>query len=194
MLNVPNTLGLIRLASAPAMALLAWYGMGDVFFWLLVASLLTDWVDGKLARWLDQRTAFGARLDSVADAAMYAALAFGVWRLHPEVLRRESLWLAAALGGYVLSLAAGFVKFGRMPTYHTRAAKTCWLLVGLTAIALFADGPAWPVRVTLIAVTLTNLEAIAITTVLDRHRDDVPSLYHAWSLGSGPDAHEGDAA
>lgn len=194
MLNVPNTLGLIRLASAPAMALLAWHGMADVFFWLLVASLLTDWVDGKLARWLDQRTAFGARLDSVADAAMYAALAFGVWRLHPEVLRRESLWLAAALGGYLLSLAAGFVKFGRLPTYHTRAAKTCWLLVGLAAIALFADGPAWPVRVALIAVTLANLEAIAITAVLERPRDDIPSVYHAWSFGSGSDAHEGDAA
>lgn len=193
-LNVPNALGLIRLAAAPAMAALAWLGRERVFLWLLVASLLTDWVDGKLARLLDQRTAFGARLDSVADAAMYAALAFGAWRLHPGVLEREAIWFAAAVGGYLVSLASGFLKFRRMPSYHTRAAKTCWLLVGVAAIVLFAGGPTWPVRIALIAVTLTNVEAIAITAVLGRQRDDLPSLYHAWRSrraergGDGEDA------
>lgn len=177
--NVPNALGVARLAGAPAMAALAWFDQSRAFFWLLIALLLTDWVDGKLARLLGQRTEFGARLDSLADAAMYAALAFGVWRLHPDVLRQEAIWLAAFVLSYLASLVAGFVKFGRLPSYHTRAAKTCWLLIGVAAIVLFANGASWPVRVALIAVTLSNLEAIAITGVLRRHRSDVPSVYHA---------------
>lgn len=181
-LNAPNVLGMLRLAGTPALVALAWLDRDRAFLWLLIALWLTDWIDGKLARLLDQRTAFGARLDSVADAAMYAALALGAWWLHPDVLRQEAMWLAAAGLGYVAALFVGFVKFGRMPTYHTRGAKTCWLLVGVAAILLFAGGPSWPVRIALIAVTLTNLEAIAITAVLRRPRSDVPSLYHAWRI------------
>jgi cardiolipin synthase len=94
--NVPNMLSLLRLAGVP------------VFLWLLlgpkedgwalavlVFSALTDWLDGKLARWLDQMSRLGQLLDPAADrlyilATLVAFLLRGIipwWVVVPLVLR-----------------------------------------------------------------------------------------------------------
>ena len=44
-----------------------------VFLWLFLFLSATDWIDGKLAILLDQRSVLGALLDTWADAALYAA-------------------------------------------------------------------------------------------------------------------------
>jgi len=75
-LNVPNLLTWLRIALIPVFVL--------VFYLLpvplnhLVTTIvfalagITDWLDGYLARRLDQQSAFGAFLDPVADKLMVA--------------------------------------------------------------------------------------------------------------------------
>ena len=70
-------------------------------------------------------------------------------------------------------------ELDRLPAYHTRAAKTCWLLIGVGTVFLFSGGSVWPTRVALAAVILTNLEAAAISCLLPRWRTDVTSVFHA---------------
>jgi cardiolipin synthase len=73
-LTIPNVISFIRLAAIP------------VFWWLVVATdqlaaatilyavvATTDWVDGYLARRLDQVTKLGKALDPVADRLMIAS-------------------------------------------------------------------------------------------------------------------------
>jgi len=180
LLNVPNTLCAIRLIGSFVLVGLALADNGTVFFPLLLFLLMTDWVDGKLAILLDQRTTFGARLDSVADACLYTALLFGAVWLKGDVLRAELPWLAVATVSYAITSGMGLVKFGRWPSYHTRAAKTSWLLVTIAAISLFAGWSLWPLRIAAAGVVLTNLEATVMTLVLPQWQADVPSLYHAW--------------
>jgi cardiolipin synthase len=177
--NLPNFLCVVRLFAAAGMLLCAVNAATGWFLGLLVLALLTDWLDGKLAIWLNQRTVFGARLDSTADAAMYGALLVGTLLLKAEFLRHETAWIVLMVGSYGVTSMAGLLKFGRIPSYHTRAAKTGWLLVSIAAITVFADGPAWPFRVAMSFVALTNLEATAITLVLRQWRADVPTLFHA---------------
>lgn len=179
-LNVPNILCAMRVIGAPVLVGLAIAGQPEIFVALLIFLLLTDWLDGKLAILWKQQTTFGARLDSVADAAMYSALLFGAMWLKWGIVRDEAWWLIAAVATYALSTSFGLAKFRRMPSYHTRAAKTCWLLTSIAAIALFAGWSVWPLRIAAIAVALTNLEATAITGVLPEWRADVTSIYHAW--------------
>lgn len=179
-LNVPNTLCAVRLVGSLVMLYLVWSEQPKTFFWVFVCLLLTDWLDGKLAMLLKQQTTFGARLDSVADAAMYSALLAGMWGFKRDAVTQEAAWLIAAVASYGLSITVGLIKFYRIPSYHTRAAKTCWLLVSLAAIAIFADWRVWPLRVAAVAVMLTNLEATLISLVLHRRRVDVTSIYHAW--------------
>ncbi|QDU96314.1 CDP-alcohol phosphatidyltransferase family protein [Lignipirellula cremea] len=180
LLNLPNLLCAVRLAGSPVLVLLALENLTQAFFVLLICLLATDWIDGKLAILWKQQTAFGARLDTVADVALYAAMLFGLLWMRGDLLRNEWAWLLAVPVTYGVSVTASWWKFGRFPSYHTRAAKTCWLLTSIAAICIFGGWGVWPLRVAAVAVALTNLEATAITAVLTQRRSNVVSVYHAW--------------
>ena len=93
----------------------------------------------------------------------------------------EAVWVGLAVGSYSVSTVAGLIKFGKVPSYHNRMAKTSWFLIGIAVVAVLIgfDGSAWALRVALVAVLITNVEATAITFVLPRWKEDVPSVYHA---------------
>ena len=68
-LNLPNVLTIARIALIPVFALIylftdEYYSLASLFFG---AAAFTDWLDGYLARRLNQTTRFGAFLDPVAD-------------------------------------------------------------------------------------------------------------------------------
>jgi cardiolipin synthase (CMP-forming) len=175
--NVPNTFCVIRLAgSLVLVALLPW---GDPLLFLVVFLLLasTDWIDGKLAIWLNQRTTFGARLDSIADAAMYGALLLGCIWLKGDAVATEAPWIAAALGCYAISCLTALIKFRRLPSHHTYSAKIAWLLTVAAAVALLSGLASWPLRLSAIAVALANLESASITLLSNRWRADVPGVW-----------------
>lgn len=180
-LNVPNLLSALRLGGSVVLVVLAHMGLRQVFLGLLIALLLTDWLDGKLAILLKQQTIFGARLDSIADTAMYSALLIGTCYLIPEFITEELAWIVAVALSFCLTSVAGLLKFRRLPSYHTRMAKFSWFLGGLGTIVLFADGSRWPLQIAMASVVLTNLEATAITATLSAWRANVPSLKHALS-------------
>jgi cardiolipin synthase len=66
--TVPNALSVLRLLGVP---LFLWLLLGpEADGWALVVLMIsgfTDWLDGKLARWLDQGSRLGALLDPAAD-------------------------------------------------------------------------------------------------------------------------------
>ena len=68
-MNLPNILTIARIALIPVFAFA--YLLADTLYWpaalLFSAAAFTDWLDGYLARRLDQSTPFGAFLDPVAD-------------------------------------------------------------------------------------------------------------------------------
>ncbi|MCE2423701.1 MAG: CDP-diacylglycerol--glycerol-3-phosphate 3-phosphatidyltransferase [Pseudomonadales bacterium] len=67
--SLPNILTITRIALVPVFALV--YIATEGYYWiasmLFAAAAFTDWLDGYLARKLDQTTPFGAFLDPVAD-------------------------------------------------------------------------------------------------------------------------------
>ncbi len=81
LLNIPNTLTMLRIVLIPVFVGI-FYMPADTIpvHWVNVSATLvfmlaafTDWLDGYLARMLDQTSAFGAFLDPVADKLMVAA-------------------------------------------------------------------------------------------------------------------------
>lgn len=76
LLNTPNLLTLLRIVLIPVFVIgyylpYRWTHILTTGLFLLAA--LTDWLDGYLARKLNQSSAFGAFLDPVADKLMVAA-------------------------------------------------------------------------------------------------------------------------
>jgi len=183
LLNIPNTLSAIRFVGSIVLVALAWADLSQTYLLAWIVFLLfTDWIDGKLAIMLEQQTRFGAKLDSVADATFYGAVLLVVFWLKADFIRQELPWIFATLSAYGINMFAAVVKFHRFAAYHTRAAKTGWLLVSIAIISIFADWSPWPLRLAMAGVLLTNLEQTAITFVLRRPHVDVPSLYHALKI------------
>ncbi len=177
--TIPNFFCVIRLFGSPLLLLLAINEMPRAFLALFIFFAITDWIDGKLAIWLDQQSTLGARLDSWADATLYSFMLLGgLWLKWPE-MTREIWWIVPAIASYAATTIAGFWKYGRWPSYHTRAAKTSWLFAMVGAICLIADLAIWPFRIAAVVVTLTNIEAILITLVLDQWQTNVSSLSQA---------------
>lgn len=181
-LTIPNVICGVRLVGAFVLVGIAVAGLRYWFVGLYIALMLTDFVDGKLARWMKQRSVLGARLDSLADALLTFFLLVGVGILSWEALQPEWIWLSVAFASYLVSSLYGFSKYGRMPAYHTNAAKVCQLLTLIAAITFVLGWSVWPLRVAAVTLMLTNLEAIAITRLLERWQADVPSVFHAKRL------------
>lgn len=176
--TIPNFLSAIRFCGAGGLIALALAEQPRAFLVLYLVLGLTDWLDGKLAVWLNQRSKWGPRLDSVADVTMYASLVFGSTWLKWDVLRPELVWIIVAASSYGLSVVIGFAKFHRLPSYHTLTAKACWFFLIVAVIALFMEWSIVPLRFVAVLVTLANLEAVVITGVLSEPRTDVTSLVH----------------
>jgi CDP-diacylglycerol--glycerol-3-phosphate 3-phosphatidyltransferase len=178
--TVPNLISVVRLIAAPILIVLAAWDLNAAFLGLALVLLMTDWVDGRIARAWNQQTVFGARLDAFSDVAIYLCIGCGVWLLRPDEFWNERFWLIAVIATYLLSLVVCLFKFGCLPNYHTRLAKSCWLLVTVGVVAMLLNFSIWPLRVALAAVTAANVESIAVTLILRRWRPDVNSLSAAW--------------
>jgi len=175
-LTVPNIICVARLFVAPILIVFAHGGQSAPFLWLFVALAISDWVDGKLAILLNQRSVWGPRLDSWADSALYLALLIGLIILHGPTLLSESGWIIPALASYALTTGAGLWKYRCWPSYHTRAAKISWFLILIGSVCLLAEWNLWPLRIALVAIALTNIEALFITILTPDRREDVESI------------------
>jgi len=108
-LNVPNLLTWLRILTIPLVIgvfyvpevwLSSWH-QNLIATSLFIAAAITDWLDGYLARRLNQMSAFGAFLDPVADKLMIAAsLIVLVW------LQRADAIIAVVIIGREIAVSA----------------------------------------------------------------------------------------
>ena len=98
-LTVPNALSVVRFIGSWAMLWAAYQGQSQWVVGLFLFLTATDWVDGKLAILLHQRSRIGPKLDTIADVTMYVCLIVATLLLHHAVL-----W--GQLAGYLIATAA----------------------------------------------------------------------------------------
>ena len=177
LVTVPNVLCGIRLVGSVGLIYLAVTSQDTFFLYAFVFLIFTDWIDGKLAILLHQRTELGARLDSVADATLYASLFFGIGWLKWEFIQQQWPWFVSVVLSYALTSLVGLFKFRRLPSYHTRMAKLSAHLVFIAVVCIFMNWAVWPFYVAASAVTVTNLEATWITMILKKWTVDVRSVF-----------------
>ena len=175
-MTIPNIISTIRILFVPILLVLAWRGASEVFLICLIFSLVSDIADGKIARWLGQITELGAKLDSWGDLLTYLALLPCAWWLRPEFVRGEKVFLIIVAVSYLIPIAFGFLKYGRLTSYHTRFATVAAYLLGASMIVIFAGGPTFIFRIATLFILLAEIEEFAITAVLPTWQANVPSL------------------
>lgn len=175
--SIPNLMTFYRLAAAPVAAALALAGYREAFFVLIVVSLLSDLVDGPIARWLKQDSGFGARLDTIADGGTVLSGLIGVYLFEGHNLRPDLAWLQAFLVSYISAAGLSLIKFGGLPAFHLYSSKLAAFGAGVFFVWLFALGYSQTVFITAICLgILANAESMLVTLLLKRFRPDIGSL------------------
>jgi CDP-diacylglycerol--glycerol-3-phosphate 3-phosphatidyltransferase len=107
--NLPTALTWVRIVMIPILVAvyylpettMATYTKNVVTTTLFIAAAVTDWLDGWLARRLNQTSAFGAFLDPVADKLMVAAALIML-----VGLQRVEDWVAVVIIGREIAISA----------------------------------------------------------------------------------------
>ena len=185
-LNAPNLLSAFRLACAPVLLALAWQGARAPFLALFALGLVSDVLDGALARRLGQESPLGARLDQWGDFALWISLPLGAWWLWPEIIAREKAFLAVALVCMLLPTAIAYARYRAVPGYHTWSVKVGAILMGIGVALLLVADVAWPFRVAALFQIVCAIDELGITSLLSECRNDVPSVFHAVRLRRRP--------
>jgi len=176
--TVPNLLSLFRLACAPFLVLSGTAQTPVPFFVILVLMLLSDALDGFLARLLHQTSVLGAKLDSYGDYATYMAVTLGAWLQWPERIEREAPAILLAVAVFIFPAVASILKFHRFASYHTLLTKLSAVLMSLGIFALLVFDRSWPFYAAVAVLAVEAVENIAITLTLDAPRTDIRSWWH----------------
>lgn len=180
-----------RFCAGPILLWAAWQGYTTLFVTVFVLAVLSDIVDGMVARKLEIVTATLREADSRADLCLYLCVIAAIWHVHPDVLVAFRVPLAFAVASQCLQWFTGLIKYGRLASYHSYSAKLWGISLAIATVSLFAyDYAGIPFLATLVIGTLHNLEEVAMTSILPDWTFDVKTLQDAWQIRrSGMDLH-----
>jgi CDP-diacylglycerol--glycerol-3-phosphate 3-phosphatidyltransferase len=136
--NVANLLTGLRMAMVPVFLVALFVDGGHQTTWRLVAfaiftvAVITDHVDGRIARTYDLVTEFGKLADPIADKALIGAALIGLSLLHDLPWWVTMVILVRELG--VTTLRFAVIRRGVIPASRGGKLKT---LVQAVAIGLF---------------------------------------------------------
>ncbi len=181
--NLPNAISLYRLLSFPFLLYLVFAGNESLFATLLCINLVSDAVDGIIARTFKLQTEFGARLDSLADWGTYILAFVGIYNFKMPDHGNDFWLLYPFIGLIVFYNLLSFFKFRRMPSLHLYSTKMGGYFQGIYFFGLFAYGYYAPIFFfAMIWGWLSSIEEIIILIRSKELSSNVKGLY--WILKS----------
>jgi phosphatidylglycerophosphate synthase len=180
--TLPNKISMARIALTPFLIWIGWTHQAVLFLVLLALLLISDFVDGFLARRLHQETRLGTQLDTAGDLLLTIFSITGGWLLWPERVNPEAPFFFSMLGLLGLSGLVCLIKYRHFPTYHAWSAKISTAVAGTGVWILFAGITPWVFRIAIAVLAFSALEEILITLILPSWRPNVPTVWHALRL------------
>ncbi|MFW6202817.1 MAG: CDP-alcohol phosphatidyltransferase family protein [Marinilabilia sp.] len=177
-LNVPNALSLYRLLVFPVILFLALTGREEGFVILLCISLVSDILDGSIARYFKLQTHFGAALDNLADIFTYLMALLGLFLFKWNEIEPHAWVLYLFLSVFVISYIVSFLRFGKIPGLHLYSAVSAGYLQGIFFFVLFVFGfYPWLYYLAVGWGAIAYIEKILVLLKLDDIKIGVKGLY-----------------
>lgn len=161
--NLPNKITMARLVlTAVVIALLSANDVGEQALWiafgLFVFAAATDWLDGYLARKLNQVTALGRVLDPFVDKLLITGTMIAVQR-HPSAQEVLPAWAVAVIVGrefFVTALRGHAESVGfAFPADRLGKLKMVAQSVAVPAVLLHVLEIGWATNLAEVTVLLT---------------------------------------
>ena len=189
MKRFPYALILFRFLCAPAILSLGYFyhtKYTTLIVVLLFLGLLSDVLDGIIARKQNISSAKMRRLDSQTDMIFWLSAGFTAWFIWPQTISENSFVIWILLGMEASCYLVSILKFGRETCTHAYLSKF-W---GITLLAAFTDlilngNAGFLFYFCLCAGIVSHLDRILITLILPKWQHDVPSAYHAYLIRKG---------
>lgn len=137
---VPNQITAIRFFATPIMWVCAFRGQLKYIGIGLLICLVTDLLDGAVARKLNQTSEFGSKFDSLADQFTQISALIWILMLMPEIFSENLLISILAITFYITSLLVGLLKFKRVANLHLYLSKIGGLFLYIFLIHAFIYG------------------------------------------------------
>ena len=180
-LTIPNLITSFRLLVFPLILYFVLTGNERLFAIFLILSLISDIIDGFIARRFHMETEIGAKLDSFADNLNYLLVFAGLIVFKLEELRPYLFSFIIFMGMLVLTVIVSLIKFRKFPSFHLYMTKIGGYVQGAFFICLFTLGFYAPFYYLVIAWGIIGaIEHIAIQMILPEMRSNVKGLY--WVL------------
>ncbi len=185
-LNVPNLISLYRLLIFPVILYMAVTNRESWFVILLSISLISDVLDGFIARHFNLQTHFGAALDNLADIFTYAMALLGIFLFKWTEVEPHATILYLFLALFLLSYIVAFLRFGKIPGLHLYSAVSAGYVQSIFFFVLFVFGfYTWMFYIAVIWGIIAYTEKILVLFWLDDIKIGVKGLY--WIIKSKRD-------
>jgi CDP-diacylglycerol--glycerol-3-phosphate 3-phosphatidyltransferase len=179
--TIPNILSLYRIAVFPFILFLLFNKNEFLFAIFITISLVTDILDGLIARWFNMQTQIGARLDSWADSGTYILAFIAIYLFKWNEIEDHWLILLLFFSCWFFSYAFVIVKFKGLIGLHTYLFKITGYLQGGFIVCLFLFGfYPWFFYLCLLIGILACIEEMIIIYMLRAPASNVKGLY--WML------------
>jgi phosphatidylglycerophosphate synthase len=174
-LSIADALTYARIALILPLTGLALWASEGVFLLLYLLAVLTDALDGWVARQERTVSLAGARLDAAADVLFIASAAFWFYLLAPGFFMASLPYFVVMGLSFAVFSAVSLWRVGTIITPHLWSGKaaTAALMLLLPAVLVFGEF-AWLVHPVWMLVVLSRAEA-SLAAFARFKRADVPS-------------------
>ncbi|MGC4040387.1 MAG: CDP-alcohol phosphatidyltransferase family protein [Flavobacterium sp.] len=139
-LNVPNLLSFYRLLAIPFIIWSLADANRTLFITLICINLITDILDGLIARTFNLCTEFGARLDSLADIGTFILSICGFLVFEKPFVTEHKVAFLTLFSFYAVPQLVSLVKFKRPTSFHLYSNKIVGYLQGIFIFTFFVFG------------------------------------------------------
>lgn len=187
--NIPKILIAFRFLLAPIILSLAYF-VGEksrtFILILMYLGLISDILDGIIARKQGISSEKLRRLDSQTDMIFWLSIGISTYILFPELIKQHKIAIWSILIMEVLCYVISLVKFGKETCTHAFLSKI-WgltLLIAFTSLIGF-EHAGIPFYLAIIFGLISHLDVILIILILPKWTHDIPSSYHAYLIRKG---------
>ncbi len=179
--NIPNILSGYRIVVFPLILYFVWINNEVLFTIFLCVNLITDILDGLIARAFKLETEFGARLDSTADFGTYIAAFAGLFMFRHDVIQTHQLSFYLLFGMIAATYVVELIRFKRLTSFHLYSWKIGGYIQGIWFFTLFVFGFWKPYYYFMVVWGVAaSVEHLIIQFMLKELRSNLKGLY--WVL------------
>lgn len=176
--NTPNAISIARLCATAVLLFSVLQHRIDLFKWLLLACLLSDILDGLIARTFHLTSKLGATLDSIADLLAMSIGFFGVYVFQRAFVTAHLTGVLVVAGFYFAETAASLIRYGRISSFHTLLDRIAAYACGIFIMSLFLWGyRGWLFQFTVLVYVVSLTEELILVYLLPEWKSDVGNIF-----------------